>query len=109
MGTKDGASAQKVSGTSVEAKKLLKEGKEKIGLFARRHLVKALNKKQFDKEAFKVIAKKVTNKVFEDFRKRFKASKNIDDLNYDKFMSTKRKRKIEDLIRAYVKRDILKT
>merc|ERR1712129_399539 len=47
--TKNGSKHKKISGTSESAKKLLKESKEKIGLFARRHLVKALNKRQFDK------------------------------------------------------------
>lgn len=91
---------------SNEAKKLLKESKEKIGHFARKHLAKALANIDYDKEDFKNIAKKVTNKVFDDFRKKFKQTKSKDALNYDKFMNSKRKRKVEDLIKAYIKRDI---
>ena len=100
------SSDKKISGMSNEAKKLLKESKEKIGHFARKHLAKALANIDYDKEDFKNIAKKVTNKVFDDFRKKFKQTKSKDALNYDKFMNSKRKRKVEDLIKAYIKRDI---
>jgi len=97
---------KKISGTSCEAKKLLKDAKEKIGHFARKHLSKALQNVEYDKEEFKNIAKKVTNKVFEDYRKKFKQTKSVETLNYEKFMATKRKRKIEELIKAYIARDI---
>ena len=42
---------------SNEAKKLLKDGKDKIGHFARKHLGKALTEIDYDKN----IAKKATN------------------------------------------------
>jgi len=98
----------KISGMSTEAKALLKDGKDKIGLFARKYLAKALKAEnaQCEKEDFKVIAKKVTTKVFEDFRKRFKAERSVKSLDYDEFMAAKRKRKVEGLIKAYVKRDV---
>jgi len=100
--------SEKISGMSSEAKALLKEGKDKIGLFARKHLAKQLkaNNAQCAKEEFKLIAKKVTAKVFDDFRKRFKHDRSLKSLDYDAFMAAKRKRKVEGLIKAYVKRDV---
>ena len=97
-------SGGKISGTSSEAMKLLKDGKTQIGHFARKHLSKALSNVEYDKEDFKNIAKKVTTKVFDDFRAKFKATKSAESLDYDKFMASKRKKKVEELIRKYVER-----
>ena len=89
---------------SSRAMKLLKDGKRQIGHFARKHLSKALSNVEYDKEDFKNIAKKVTTKVFDDFRAKFKATKSAESLDYDKFMASKRKKKVEELIRKYVER-----
>merc|ERR1712154_264991 len=108
IGLTDNDKKEKISGMSSEAKTLLKDGKDKIGLFARKHLAKQLKASnvQCEKEDFKLIAKKVTAKVFDDFRKRFKHDRSVKSLDYDSFMAEKRKRKVEGLIRAYVKRDV---
>ncbi|ETO35995.1 PHD zinc finger-containing protein [Reticulomyxa filosa] len=91
-------------------KNVLKKAKEEISKYVRKYLSKQSifsNKENCDKDMYKTIAKKVTNKVYKDYQSHYQNedSKERAKFTVDMFMTSKRKKAVVGLIEKYIERE----